>query len=63
MTTIGKENRIRFGTWNVQTLYQAGKLAQVSKLLEDYRLMFMRLSEVRWNECGELVTSKGHQLL
>ena len=51
----GKQDSI----WYMET----GKFAQVSKLLEDYRLMFMGLSEVRWNESGERVTSKGHQLL
>ena len=63
MTTPGNVKRFRFGTWNVQTLYQAGKLAQASRILEMYGLMFMGLSEVRWNECGEIVTSKGHLML
>lgn len=63
LTTLSNENRLRFGTWNVKTLYQAGKLAQASKILERYKLAFMGISEMRWNECGQLVTPKGHVVL
>jgi endonuclease/exonuclease/phosphatase family metal-dependent hydrolase len=63
MTTNGKLKRFRFGTWNVQTLYQAGRLSQVCKIMERYELMFLGLSEVRWNECGELVTNGGHLMV
>lgn len=47
----------------MKTLYQAGKLAQASRILESYKLAFMGISEMRWNECGQLVTPKGHVLL
>ena len=63
MTTLRYGKRIRFGTWNVRTLYQTGKLAQVCRILQTFKLAFLGLSEVRWNEFGELTTSKGHQWL
>lgn len=63
MTTLSNGKRLRYGTWNVKTLYQTGKLAQASRILESYKLAFMGMSEVRWNQCGRLVTTKGHVML
>jgi exonuclease III len=60
LTTISFEKGLRFGTWNVKTLYQVGKLAQASKIMESYRLAFLGMSEVRWNQCGQIATTKGH---
>uniref|UniRef100_A0A336M488 CSON002588 protein n=1 Tax=Culicoides sonorensis TaxID=179676 RepID=A0A336M488_CULSO len=63
MMTLGKRIRFRFGTWNVKTLYQAGKLAQAGRIMERYGLNFMGMSEVRWNQCGQMVTTNGHLML
>lgn len=63
MTTFANPKRLRFGTWNVKTLYQAGKLAQASRILESYGLSFLGLSEMRWNQNGQMVTTKGHLVL
>ena len=63
MTTIRFEKGLRFGTWNVKTLHQVGKLAQASRVMETYRLAFMGMSEVRWNQCGQITTTKGHTFL
>lgn len=63
MTNSCYGKRIRFGTWNVKTLYQTGKLAQASRILESYKLAFLGISEMRWNQCGQLVTTKGHVCL
>ena len=51
------------GTWNVRTLYQAGKLAQISRIMEQYHLAFLGMSEIRWNQFGQLSTSRGHLML
>ena len=63
MTTIATKKDFRIGTWNVRTLRQTGKLAQAGKIMEKYGLMILGMSEVRWNECGELVTTNGHTML
>lgn len=62
-TTIGKRIGFRFGTWNVKTLYQVGKLAQAGRNMEKYGLNFMGISEVCWNQCGQTVTTNGHLFL
>lgn len=63
MTTLSYGNRTRFGTWNVRTLYQTGKLAQVSRVMEKYKLAFLGMSEVRWNQFGQLTTTRWHLML
>ncbi|XP_063708921.1 craniofacial development protein 2-like [Culicoides brevitarsis] len=62
-TTLGKRKWLRFGQWNVKTLFQIGKLAQAGHNLEKFNLDFLAVSEVRWNQCGQIVTSNGHLML
>jgi exonuclease III len=42
---------MRFGTWNVRSLYRAGSLMTVSRELSRYKLDLVGVQEVRW-ECG-----------
>ena len=44
---------MRFGTWNVRSLYRSGSLITVAKELARYELDLLRIEEVRWDE-GEL---------
>jgi hypothetical protein len=37
ITTSGKENDMRFGTWNVRSLYRAGSLATVAQEIAKYK--------------------------
>ena len=41
--------KTRIGQYNVQTLYQKGRLAQLNKIMGEYKLAVMGVSEVRWN--------------
>jgi exonuclease III len=40
---------MRFGTWNVRSLYRAGSLMTVAKELSKYKLNLVGLQEVRWD--------------
>ena len=44
----------RIGTWNVQTLYQARKLALLEREFESYKLNILGISEVRWPGQGKV---------
>lgn len=44
---------ITVGTWNVQTLWQTGRLQMLEKELEKMRYDVIGLSEVRWTGTGE----------
>jgi hypothetical protein len=43
---------MRFGTWNVRSLYRAGSLKTVSRELARYKLDLVGVQEVRWEGDG-----------
>jgi hypothetical protein len=43
---------MRFGTWNVRSLYRSGSLKTVSGELAKYNLDLVQAQEVRWNKDG-----------
>jgi exonuclease III len=44
---------MRFGTWNVRSLYRVGAIKSVVGELEKYKLDLMGVQEVRW-EGGDI---------
>lgn len=53
----------RIGNWNVRTLYETGKSAQVAREMDRYNIDVLGLSEVRWNTSGDTTLASGHTLL
>jgi hypothetical protein len=45
---------MRFGKWNVRSLYRAGSLTTVSRELSRYRLDLVGTQEVRWEGSGTI---------
>jgi exonuclease III len=43
---------MRFGTWNVRSLYRVGSLKTVSRELATYKLDLVGVQEVRWEGGG-----------
>jgi hypothetical protein len=43
---------MRFGTWNVRSMYRAGSLRKMAEEISEYKLHFMGVQEVRWNRGG-----------
>jgi exonuclease III len=43
---------MRFGTWNVRSLYRIGSLKTVARELGKYKLDLMGVQEVRWEKGG-----------
>ena len=50
---------LRIGSWNVRTLYEAGKTAQVIQEMQKYRLDLLGISETHWSQAGEKRTRTG----
>ena len=48
----------RIGTWNVRTLFQCGRLDQVLKEMQKYKLDILGLSEVRWTGQGRFTSGQ-----
>lgn len=57
--TIPKQ-RTQIGTWNVRTMYQAGKVHQVSKEMRRLNLAILGISEARWlgSDKSQLLTGE-----
>jgi hypothetical protein len=43
---------MRFGTWNVKSLYRPGLLMTVAKQISKYKLDLVGVPEVRWDRGG-----------
>jgi exonuclease III len=43
---------VRFGTWNVRSLYRAGSVMEAARKLARYKLDLAGVQEVRWNKGG-----------
>jgi exonuclease III len=43
---------MRFGTWNVRSLYRAGSLKTVLRELARYKLDLVGVQEIRWQGGG-----------
>jgi len=49
---------MRFGTWNVRTLLQAGNMNAIAKEAEKYKMDAVALQEIRWKGKGIIRKSK-----
>jgi len=45
---------MRFGIWNVRSLYRAGSLTAAARELAVYELDLLGVEEVRWDKAGKL---------
>ena len=59
MKLFSPKLRTWIGQWNVRTLYESGKLAQLAAEIRRYRLEILGVSEARWNQFGETELAKG----
>lgn len=53
----------RIGAWNVRTMYETGKTAQVTKEMDNYKLQILGISECRWVGQGQQTLNSGHTIL
>ena len=57
--TVCKTSKLRISTWNVNTLYQVGKLANVEKEIKRLAVDIMGVCEVRWTGVGSMTLADG----
>ncbi|XP_059142031.1 craniofacial development protein 2-like [Physella acuta] len=60
---LSQKKSILIGTWNVRTLWEAGKCAQAVKEMQQYHLTVLCLCETRWNTFGETKFQTGETML
>ena len=62
-STLLSSRNITIGSWNVRTLYQTGKTAQVAAEMRNYNLALLGVSETRWTQTGQRRLLSGEMLL
>jgi len=60
---LSTRNTMTIGTWNVQTMYQSGKTAQIAAEMKKYKISLLGLSETRWIQSGQTRLLSGELLL
>ena len=62
-TLLTTKAKTRIGTWNIRTLYETGKSAQVCSEMHRYDLKILGLCETRWNGTGRTRLSSGDTII
>lgn len=52
-TIITTRTTINVGTWNVRTMFETGRTAQVAAKIRRYNLELQGISETRWTDSGQ----------
>ena len=63
MEILNAKTQARLGFWNVRTMFEMGKLAQVTSEMNRYKLHFLGVSESRWTGSGRQRTGTGETVL
>ena len=62
-TILSTRTTTKLGTWNVRTMFETGKTAQVAAEMQKYKLAILGISESRWTGSGQIRLSTGELLL
>ena len=62
-TLLNIKTKTKIGTWNIRTLYESGKTAQVCKEMHRYNLRILGLCETRWNGIGQTRLASGDTII
>ena len=60
---LNMRTKLRLCFWNVRTMYETGKQAQVLREMKNNKLHILGISECRWTGFGKNTTSKGETIL
>ena len=63
MEILNAKTQTRLGFWNVRTMFETGKLAQVMSEMNKYNLHILGFSESRWTGAGRQTTDTGETVL
>lgn len=55
--------KTRIGTWNIRTLYESSKAAQVASEMRSYNITVLGLCESRWNGSGRTRLTSGETII
>jgi len=56
------KQKVRIAAWNVRTMFETGKTAQVTNEMKKYNISILGISEARWNDSGKLTLNSGETI-
>lgn len=59
---IKKQENVRIGSWNVRTMYQAGKIHNAIKEMDRMNISILGINEMRWPDSGN-INIENHKVL
>jgi hypothetical protein len=62
-TLLSTRTTLTIGAWNIKTMYEAGKTAQVAAEMHRNNITLLGLSETRWLQAGQARLATGELLL
>ena len=63
LLTTNTKTKTRIGTWNIRTLYETGKSAQLCQEMRRYNLKLLGLCETRWTGTGRTRLASGDTII
>ena len=63
MNLLSPKACAKIGQWNVRSLFETGKCAQVVKEMQRYGISILGVREMRWNSCGRMRNATGETVL
>ena len=63
MEVLNAKLKTKIGFWNVRTMYDTGKLTQVTSEMKRYNIDILGVSESRWTGSGRITTNTGETVL
>jgi hypothetical protein len=57
-TTFAMKKNSRVGCWNVRTLWQTGKMGEVTAEMKRYKTEILGISETHWTGFGEVTIQR-----
>ncbi|XP_048743228.2 craniofacial development protein 2-like [Ostrea edulis] len=57
------KQHLKLGCWNVRTMYQIDKTANIVREFKSYNINVVGISEMRWTGFGEVKTTTGETIL
>lgn len=62
-TLLSTRKTLTIRSWNIRTMYKAGKTTQVAAEMHSYKLAVLGLSETRWQQARQMRLATGELLL
>ena len=53
----------KLGTWNVRTMFEAGRAQQIANEMSRYKISLLGISETRWIKSGRFPLASGQTIL